>query len=952
MIEVERVELLGCDIQAEQVLVLRPGVNLITGENGSGKTAILDGIKVALGATRIGADRSVDDYLRARAAPVAMVRLVASNREDPATRRRPFDVLDGGFERDQVSLAAVFRATDEGYERRDYLVDGDRSPLAPGVEARAFQRRSDYRARLERLGLGRSFRTLITTPQGEVASLCRRDSTELFDLLFDFIGGREVLEEWERLARDYEAVERQRADHAAALTESERRYQGLRKRLEVHERFLGDRRDLGRLDSALPLARRRRLAGDLRELEEEARGLEAQAEEAERAAARALSERDVAVARREEHRQRIEALGAEIGALAAARARVDDEQVRARVVFERLEELRVRAEDLPVRDLSALEAAAARARRETGALDHRSAELEVRRETLRDELSEIDKGVLPPPDAVKDMRARLSRAKVPHQLLYDILEPEGGAATDRKALESFLGELRFAVAVPDVEAFVQAVELAREARFPFHVLAPDVRSPRPSEGEHPLLFGVRVKEPRYEGLIVRLLRRVRRLGSDEPVTHTFRERGARVDPEGFVLDRVGGVHRGTDRFYLGRAALERRRRQLEEELRVLAEAGAALEEALAELVREIELLDREAAEERTRREWTEKRPTHVEVRAELGRLESRREEIAGELGRLEVEQRRLHGEIEGLGERIGRTEQLAGEQGRDALQLRKRRDATRRRAQALAEELGAVAPRADEVERELGRGPEADRAAVAEMVQGSTAETIAALAKAREASLSQYAAEDRDENLPANVRTLERQVADVRHELQRIAEQVDDARRAAAQAHEQYQRTTRRVFRHYFARLAEEALPIGFSVAGTLRDRDDGRFAVHLEVSVGEKAPVPYTSHSLSGGEKAALSILMGMTTMAAGRDSGPGFFIVDEPFSASDTHKIGELGTFLARTGGQYLISMPTSMDIAHCGPWLRAVLTCTRSPGGVDEAGELRLAPSVKLSVVEPDE
>ena len=88
MIELERVELLGWDIQADQVLVLRPGVNLITGENGSGKTAILDGLKVALGATRIGADRSIDDYLRTRAAPVAMVRLVASNREDPATRRR------------------------------------------------------------------------------------------------------------------------------------------------------------------------------------------------------------------------------------------------------------------------------------------------------------------------------------------------------------------------------------------------------------------------------------------------------------------------------------------------------------------------------------------------------------------------------------------------------------------------------------------------------------------------------------------------------------------------------------------------------------------------------------------------------------------------------------------------------------------------------------------------
>ncbi|MFT7621222.1 MAG: hypothetical protein ACI9WU_000383 [Myxococcota bacterium] len=74
----------------------------------------------------------------------------------------------------------------------------------------------------------------------------------------------------------------------------------------------------------------------------------------------------------------------------------------------------------------------------------------------------------------------------------------------------------------------------------------------------------------------------------------------------------------------------------------------------------------------------------------------------------------------------------------------------------------------------------------------------------------------------------------------------------------------------------------------------------------------------------------------------------MDEPFAASDTHKIRELGSFLARTGGQYLISMPTSMDIARCGPWLAAVLTCTRTPGGVDEQGQQRLAPPVRLSVV----
>ena len=105
----------------------------------------------------------------------------------------------------------------------------------------------------------------------------------------------------------------------------------------------------------------------------------------------------------------------------------------------------------------------------------------------------------------------------------------------------------------------------------------------------------------------------------------------------------------------------------------------------------------------------------------------------------------------------------------------------------------------------------------------------------------------------------------------------------------------------------------------------------------------------MSGGQKAALSILMAMTTMHVHGDaSAAGFFVVDEPFSASDVHKIQELGLFLDQTGAQYLVSMPTTSDLARCGAWLQAVLTCTKSIGGVDATGALRLAPPVKCSYV----
>lgn len=61
----------------------------------------------------------------------------------------------------------------------------------------------------------------------------------------------------------------------------------------------------------------------------------------------------------------------------------------------------------------------------------------------------------------------------------------------------------------------------------------------------------------------------------------------------------------------------------------------------------------------------------------------------------------------------------------------------------------------------------------------------------------------------------------------------------------------------------------------------------------------------------------------------------------------MNELGTFLGRTDAQYLLSMPTFSDLERCGEWLESVWICTKSRGGVDEQGKVRLAPRVKLGM-----
>ena len=959
MIQLRRIELLNWDLQANQLLVLQPGVNLLTGENGSGKTSILDAIKAALGASRgrgLGGDRTVDDYLRKRGAVKAMVRLVLGNPADEGTRKRPFDVLAAGFEQDLVGAGALFEADeDEGYRKTYFLADGDTSPLAPGDRRKPlrWKTRKDYVERLDRLGLNESFRTLLCTPQGDIAALCKRSPGDLFSMLFDFIGGRQVLDEWERLKADYEALVRSRDEHRARVGQAQKRLVEQQRRLRVHEQFRAKVIEQRVLRLAVPLAELDELQQRREELDEgrkRSKQRSAQEQQAREAQLVALAELELEAGRLIEEKGTQEVEAADVQARwKAVTARLGIVQAK----WQQLDELRAEAEGIPQADAAALRERAAECRRALARLETRGEALSQSVSALEEERRQIEeRGALQPPVEAQRFADVLGKEKLPFHLLMDLLEPTETDDETRAALEAYLGDLRFAVAVPDEASFVRAVALARSHRFRFYVLAPDIRA-RVPQGDHPLLEGILVKDPRYRGLIVRLLRRVERMASDEPIDGTFRGRGARVDELGYVLDRMGGEHRGVDRFFLGREALARRLAAIEAELRQLQ--GRA-----RELVAEVELANRAIAcadeavvREQRRLAWLAARPEH----AELG---ARREALAAQVAGLDQALEGLRKAAAALQvrelalqRRRSDAEHAAGRHGDAADAAEKQVTKLGRELAAIDLELGDAIPEASTARERCGPDGGELLSLVESRAKEYAAETLHALLVSTQRTIEGYSDDDRDTNLPILVQTQQTQVGDVRGELERIDSQTADAKEQVDRAHDDYKRMTRRRFQGYFARLRSRAEPLGFGIDGRLQGRDDGRFDVSVEVRVEGKDPVPYSSQSLSGGQKAALSLLMAMSTLETLKGdekagAGPGFFIVDEPFSASDTHKIQELGTFLERTGAQYLVSMPTTMDIRRCGAWLDGVLTCTKTPGGYDAAGELRLAPLVKPSYV----
>ncbi len=932
MIHLRELELLHWDIQAHQKLELSAGVTLLTGENGSGKTSVLDALKVALGARKLGSDRTVDGYLRRQGAAVAMIRVLVDNRRDPATHRRPFDTL-GAFGGDVVTLAVVFERDDDEHRRSYFLLDGDVAPLGGGDHRRRRAQAlsaSDYRRRLERVGITARYLKLLCLPQGRIASFCSSDADALFDDLFDIIGGRDALLEWEARVRDVHQQEAELTGARKDLESARRSLHSLGRLAERYRQYARLAEQLAAVRLALPHARRE------------------QAERARVALQEAAARSEQALQRAVVELEQAERAGQELGATAAElkteldglqRARVQTDMGHQRLLREHataaadlahLERLKAAAAGIEPVDPQVLQAREEGHRVELATVDHRRGELATAIEHDDTELRELRQGKLAWPAEVDGFRAALRRAQLPHHLLAEVIDVRDPALSP--ALEGWLGRYRFAVLLQDPRSFDEAAALCRQHGYPHGVLAPDVRGHSPADLES-ALTGITVHEARYRPLVARLLRRVRVAEPERPFAPIRRVELLAAD--GFNLTRLDARVAKADKHYLGRAARERRERQLQQRLKVSRTELVDRDRERAGLLRRIEGCRQERRQQDTRLRWEAARDGWAAAAAT-------EKELAGRVATADEMRKRLRTQVDAAHTRAG---QLAQQQTEAA---QRRRIAQQAVDQRRTERSGA--------RLELGRAeaalgklladdiPELTDTARELLASGKSCEVLQAQHDEWLRRLDDYPADERNPDLPLNHQRQQREVEAVARNIDELRDKLKGTRNASEHAHAQYRLATRRVFRAYFSGLQAAAAELQFTIRGNLEQRGDGRFSCVVRVGVQDKPLVHHDSEALSGGQKAALSILMAMTAVSLETDSA-GFFLVDEPFSASDSTKINELGRFLQRTGAQYLLSMPTSADLQHCEDWLRAVWLCTRTPGGYDAAGAPKLAPPVQM-------
>jgi chromosome segregation ATPase len=94
------------------------------------------------------------------------------------------------------------------------------------------------------------------------------------------------------------------------------------------------------------------------------------------------------------------------------------------------------------------------------------------------------------------------------------------------------------------------------------------------------------------------------------------------------------------------------------------------------------------------------------------------------------------------------------------------------------------------------------------------------------------------------------------------------------------------------------------------------------------KEPASLNDNSHSGGQLVVAGLVL---LMAMAETEGESFFIVDEPFAHLSLDRVDDVGKFLRRSGAQFLITVPTTLDRGQLEPASLVISLRTKRP---DEA------------------
>lgn len=915
MFRIKSLELIHWDYWQRVTVPLDTQIVNIVGPNGSGKTTLLDALRTLL-ALECSAGRNYKRYVRRSGEPFAWLRAVVDNRR-VENRRNPFwPIFD-----DEVTLACRIRKQGGDWQRQYALAPG-RIAIEALEGSAQWMGRNEYQRLLDNAGLTKAIAEVLSLEQGATDKLCEYTPKALLDLVFHVFGDKQVLDAYLEAKGHQRETERELQEKEKDLAALDNRVEKMNLRVNRFIEWRNLRQERLDLQSeVLPRLELYELMESIAGARNQIQGTRRQLREKERARDSldsAVGDLRQALAQAREQEIRIHG---ERERLAAESQRARDALTRARAVLEQRDELLALARAQHGVDKAEVARRLGEERQRLAEIKHEIKGVGARQSELQALMAALGSGRQIAPEFVRELRAALDEAGIPHRMLVEIVE-----VLDSRwqgAVEALLAPYRHLVLLARESDRAQAYRIGERLKYRHFVSAGREALPSPQPGSVLEVVDFKAEPP---GWLAQLLNRVQRVadaqeGARLPAVQDW------ITASGYHRERRGGRHIGVHPadYHFGAAARGRRLAALQEESAALAQRIAALESEERGLLRSITQGEALLA-------GVDSAQMLAARAAEFAQAEERLPELeAAVQAGTAAEAQACRAWEEAVGFQHGVEAKLKAEQARLA---------------ALAREIETLKPQAKKEREEQAKRLRYFRGERAKMPRGwlersalealreryGRADAVRFRLRELEQRLSQEGWETDETVVPLRDK-LREELSAMQAEVDRRRADNERARILTEAARAEYINVLRATVRRYGRNIRALGELAGIEVECDLPhlENDDlvlAQAGLNVRFNFDQKGAMGLNDGEASGGQQVMKSLILLIGLMMDESQPG-GFVFIDEPFAHLDVMNIDRVGGFLKATHAQYLITTPITHNINVYDPASLTLVTFKKLPG-----------------------
>ena len=897
MFTIKAIELRNWDYWRHFHLPLNESIVMLTGPNGSGKTTILDAIRVILN-TRLSHGRKIGKYVREKNNTVVIKAVVTNT---PIRGRRPFASIS--IRTDEATLACVLDFKGGAPDKHFFVLpgDSDMDKIEKAFRENEFYGSDAYSDILSKAGVSKSLLKILTLEQGDTNKLCSKTPQELFSYVMEIKGSQIVLNQYNNAKINYrKALEELREQQGILLSEQGTLNRLQREKLdyETYDSYLNEKNLLE--NETLPLANYKEKKDYLEKTETGIKAQRGQIETLRKNIEDTKTKSSELNLEIESIDKKIKKLDTEKKSFYEDKSKLDTQIGETRSEKKKLEQIKIEVEKIEPKDIHEL----GNQRQELQKIFN-NLNLEIERKEgiafeLKAELEELRRGITPYKPYIRDISNKLNELNVVNILLADVIE-----IADEKwryAIESLLGWNRFTIIV-NPEDSIKAREIGQKFKY-YHYIS-EARKIEPSVPKSgSALEKVHFLTDRIPIWILEIL-------NDTALVDTINEGyeklgafSATITPDAYKQDKRGGISLEVKKYYCGQGGRKERIKIEEQRLTDEQKALKEIETEAISLSVKISNTELEITQQEKHIRWkeTEKQlyQEHLEnlndlerksteIRAKIDNigmeLEKERlieKELDKELSKYKVQQENFELELDGRNKSLANNIQESQNYDKELKNIESKLPQEKLQAENL---IGI--PPVLSAEHSLKIFIEK-----IEKHQGCKDQTI----------LVRYANQD------TNVKKQEVFV-EKRHK------EVDEGKEELKKCRSDYIKIVKQVIWNYrtnsskLAKMAKAEIKIE---APNLSEDDDSIDHAGLEIAVSfdGKAFTPIGDPDLSGGQQVIASLIL-LMSLADLDEDGSGFFILDEPFAHLSIERIDEVTRFLQASKTQYILTTPSTHNI-----------------------------------------